>query len=138
MTTTLIPEHAHGLLDGPHPCVFTTIRPTGEPLSLVIWCAREGDEVVVNAGERTVWLANIHANPCVSLVVVDPERMYRYLSLSGNVVAVEPDHGFAHINKLYVVYEGREWFWGKAEDGPRYVVRIRPDYVRAYKTKQTG
>jgi PPOX class probable F420-dependent enzyme len=129
-----IPASAHDLLDAAVPCVLTWLRPGGEPDSVYVWCGRDGDELSVNAGDETVWLRHIRRDPRVSLVVVDPEDVYHYVSVRGTVVAIDADEGYAHIDALSWIYEGTEEFaWARPEDGARHRLTIRPDRVRVYR-----
>jgi PPOX class probable F420-dependent enzyme len=117
------------LLAGPYPCCLTTLAPDGEPYSVVVWCARDGDRFTVNAADSR-WLGNLRRDPRVSFVVVDTENILRHVSVDGVVAKVEPDRDYAHIDSLSQVYEGRRYSYSRPEDVPRFRVEIEPRRIR--------
>ena len=118
------------LLDGPNPCCLTTLRADGSPYNVVVWCARDGNRVTVNAADGR-WLANIRRDPRVSLAVVDTANILRHVGIDGVVVEVEPDAGYEHIDRLSRVYMGGRYQWSTPEDEPRFKVVIEPKRIRA-------
>jgi PPOX class probable F420-dependent enzyme len=117
------------LLDGPHPCCLTTLRPDGSPYSVVVWCGRDGPRTTVNAAEGR-WLDNIRRDPRVSFVVMDTANILRHVSVDGLVVEIEPDEDYAHIDSLSRVYMGDRYQWSTPEQVPRFRVVIEPRRVR--------
>src|SRR5687767_14170142 len=114
------------LLDGPYPCALTTLREDGSPYSVVVWCGRDGDRVMVNAAEGGRWLANLRRDPRVSLVVVDPANILRHVSVEGRVAEIELDEGYECIHELSHTYLGRPYPWSGPDEEPRYRVAIDP------------
>ena len=123
------PELVRMLFAGPNPCCLTTLRPTGQPYSVVVWCAQEGERFTVNAGEGR-WLRNLRRDPRVSLVVVDTENILRHVSVDGVVAGIEPDTDYAHIDGLSRTYEGRRYAYSTPEDVPRFRIEIAPQRIR--------
>jgi nitroimidazol reductase NimA-like FMN-containing flavoprotein (pyridoxamine 5'-phosphate oxidase superfamily) len=115
--------------DGPYPCCIATLLPDGSPYSVVVWCARDGDRFTVNAAEGP-WLENIRRDPRVSFVVVDTANILRHVGVDGVVVAIEPDEGYAHIDRLSRTYLGGRYQWSTPQDVPRFRIAIEPLRVR--------
>jgi PPOX class probable F420-dependent enzyme len=121
---------ARQLLDGPQPCVLTTLRTNGEPVSVVVWCDRAGDLVRINAGQRTAWLGRLRADPRASVTVVDTQNILRYIEIAVVVKSIEPDGDLVHMNGLSRVYYGLDdWPHNAESDLPRYRVTLRPQRV---------
>ena len=117
------------LVDGPNPCCLSTLREDGSPYSVVVWCGRDGERFTVNAAEGR-WLDNVRRDPRVSLVVVDTGNILRHVGVDGVVVAIEPDHDYAHIDSLSRTYMGGAYQWSTPEDVPRFKLVIEPRRVR--------
>jgi PPOX class probable F420-dependent enzyme len=122
-------EFIEELLAAPFPCALSSLDADGRPYSVVVWCAREGDRITVNAAEG-LWLRNLRRDPRVSLVIVDTGNILRHVGVQGRVVAIEPDEDYEHIDSLSQVYEGWRYQYSYPEDVPRFKVTIEPDRVR--------
>lgn len=117
------------LLDGPHPCCLTSLDRDGSPYSVVVWCRQERGRITVNAAEG-LWLRNLRRDPRISLVVVDVGNILRHVSVQGRVAEIVDDEGYAHIDSLSWVYEGRSYAYSKPEDVPRFRIEIEADQIR--------
>jgi PPOX class probable F420-dependent enzyme len=123
------PAIVEELLSGPYPCCITTLGASGEPYGVVVWCAPEGEDVTVNAGE-TRWLRNLRRDPRVSLVVVDTENILRHVAVQGWVKEISADEGYEHIDRLSAIYEGRRYQYTLPQDAPRFKVVIEAEKIR--------
>lgn len=97
----------------------------------MVWCAREGISVSLNAGDG-VWLRNVRRDPRLSLVVHDSENILRYVALRGQAAEVVLDEDYQHIDELSLRYEGRPFHYARPEDGPRFRVLVEPRGVRIH------
>jgi PPOX class probable F420-dependent enzyme len=101
------------LMDKPYACVMAVMGSDGRPNLTPMWFDYEGDKVLVNvAGQRkkTEWIRN---NPQISLLIVNPENMYHWLSLKVTVDREisedDPDEGARvteQLNRIWVKYVG--------------------------------
>jgi PPOX class probable F420-dependent enzyme len=125
---------ARELLDAPFPCSFTTLTPAGAPHSVVIWCTRDGDRVTVNGAETAWWLKNVRRDPRVSVIVLDPAEILRYVEIRGRVTDIREDVGIEHQTMQAQLYDGTETYaWARPNDTrKRYVVSVEPERVRVY------
>lgn len=96
---------------------------------MVVWCAWDGDRFTVNA-TKGQWLDNIRRDPRVSFVIVDTANILRHVGVDGVVVAVEPDEGYVHIDRLSRTYLGDKYQWSTPEEVPRFRIAIEPLRVR--------
>ena len=123
------PEIVAELLSGPYPLCLATAGKDGAPYSVVIWCGPEEGNVTVNGAESR-WLRNLRRDPRVSFLVVDTRNILRHVAAQGTVVSIEPDEGYAHINSLAQVYEGRDYVYESPQEVPRFKVVIEPGEFR--------
>ena len=65
-------------------------------------------------------------------MVVDTGNIMRHLSVSGRAIEIEPDDGYAHIDSLSQIYEGRPYQYSQPDDVTRFRVVIEPDSVRTF------
>ncbi len=117
------------LAEGPYPCALSTLRADGSPYSVVVWCGREGGRFAVNAAEGR-WLENVRRDPRISFVIVDTANILRHVGVDGEVVSIEPDEGYAHINALSRVYMGTDYGWSTPDEVPRFKLTVEPIRLR--------
>jgi len=99
------------LMDKPFACVMAVIGGDGRPNLTPMWFDYEGDMVLVNvAGHRrkTRWIRD---NPEISILIMNPENMYHWMSLKVTVEREisedDPDEGARvteQLNKIWRKY----------------------------------
>ena len=123
-------EKARRFLEEPFVGEVTTLRPDGSPHTTVVWVDVDTDEVIFNTAVGRAKERYLRKDPRVSLIVVDPENSYRWVSVSGTA-ALTTDGADDEIDRLAKKYLGKdEYPWRKPEE-QRISVRIRPDRVDA-------
>ncbi|MDH3682597.1 MAG: pyridoxamine 5'-phosphate oxidase family protein, partial [Acidimicrobiia bacterium] len=73
------------LMDEPYACVMAVMGKDGRPNLTPMWFDYEGDKVLVNVAEhrkKTEW---IRANPEITILIMNPENMYHWLSMKVTV-----------------------------------------------------
>ena len=123
-------EQQKQFLDNPFVGVVTTLRPDGSPHSTVVWVDRLDGEVSFNTARGRAKERYLSADPRVSLLVVDPDNPYRWLSVSGPAELTE-NGADSQIDKLAKKYLGRDRYPGRSPQERRVSVRIRPEKVDA-------
>jgi PPOX class probable F420-dependent enzyme len=104
-------------LDGPgHFAVVATVNADGTPHQAVVWYARQGEDVVVNARDGRRWAANARRDCCMSVTVAEA---YDYVILTGPVDVVDdPEQAAAGIRSLARRYrDDEDQFAGQARVG---------------------
>jgi len=109
------------LMDKPIACVMAVMGGDGRPNLTPMWFDYEGDKVLVNVAaqrKKTGWIRN---NPQISILIVNPENMYHWLSLKVTVereiAEDDPDEGprvTEQLDRIWVKYVG---------DGDTYQLR---------------
>ena len=123
-------EQARSFLQQPFVGEVTTLRNDGSPHTTVVWVDVDTDEVIFNTAVGRAKERYLRKDPRVSLIVVDPENSYRWVSVSGTA-ALTTDGADDEIDRLAKKYLGKdEYPWRKPEE-QRISVRIRPERVDA-------
>jgi len=121
-------EKARRFLEEPFVGEVTTLRPNGSPHTTVVWVDVDTDVAMFNAAVGRAKERYLRNDPRVSLIVVDPENAYRWVSVDGTA-ELTTDGADAQIDKLAKKYLGQdEYPWRKPEE-QRITVRIRPNRV---------
>ena len=121
-------EKVREFLRQPYVGEVTTIRPDGSPHTTVVWVDVDTDEVLFNTAIGRAKERYIRRDPRVSLIVVDPEDPYRWVSVSGTAV-IDTEGADDKIDELTKKYLGKDEYPWRRPDEQRINVRIRPDRV---------
>ncbi|WP_266075946.1 PPOX class F420-dependent oxidoreductase [Haladaptatus caseinilyticus] len=125
-----IPDDYHDLFERKTFANLATVMPDGTPQVTPVWVGYDGDHVLVNTAKGRQKERNIQRNPKVGLDMLDPDDPYRFVSVRGEVEEVTEDGAVEHINELTKRYMERDEYPNLGtEQGPRVIVRIRPDRV---------
>jgi PPOX class probable F420-dependent enzyme len=113
--------------DNPFAAIVTTLRADGTPHSTVVWIEEEGGDVLFNTAEGRAKPRELKADPRVSVTMVDPSDMFKWISVSGNA-ELTTEGAREQIDRLAKKYLGKdEYPWYQGEQ--RVTVRIKPDKV---------
>jgi PPOX class probable F420-dependent enzyme len=125
------------LLKGPFTAVMSTVNKSGSVQLTPVWLTDDGEHILVNSARGRLKDRNLRARPQVTVLVMNPENPFQWMSIQGEVVRIvdedDPENGHLATSnidaaaKLYMdsdVYPARD---------PRGEVRslyfIRPDRV---------
>ena len=121
-------EKARAFLQNPYVGGVTTLRSDGSPHTTVVWVDVDTDEVIFNTAVGRAKERHLRNDARVSLIMVDPQDAYRWVSLSGKA-ELTTEGADEEIDKLAKKYLGQDKYpWRNAEE-QRINVRIRPDHV---------
>lgn len=132
--TVPIPATHHDLLTRPICGVFTTLLPSGQPQSSLVWVDFDGTCPRVNTTLERSKGRCITRDPRVSLLVVDPDDTSRFLQVRGTVELVL-DGAQQHLDELTRQYTAYPRFYGFVHPAERegletrVVCRIHPRRV---------
>lgn len=103
------------LMDKPIACVMAVMGPAGRPNLTPMWFDYEGDKVLINVAEhrkKTDW---IRTTPQVSILIMNPENMYHWMSLKVTVEREihedDPNEGewvTQQLNRIWKKYIGTD------------------------------
>lgn len=118
------------LRDNAYAGVVTTLREDGSPHTTVVWIDEEDGDVVFNTARGRAKDVNLERDPRVSVLVLDPNDQYKWVSVSGPAELTE-DGADANIDKLAKKYLGVDEYPYRNADETRVIVRVRPEKVSA-------
>lgn len=73
------------LMDKPYACVMAVIGADGRPGLTPMWFDYEGDKVLVNVASQRSKTNWIRKNPQLTIIIVNPENMYHWMSMKVTV-----------------------------------------------------
>lgn len=103
---------------------LATVMEDGSPQVTPVWFSTDGEYILINTNQGRVKDINMKARPRVAMAIQDPNDMYRYLGMRGEVVSYTTEGAVEHIHALSLRYDGEEW-----QDRPeqrRIIFKIRP------------
>ncbi len=118
-------------LQEPNYAVVAALREDGSPHQTVIWIDWDGEHVLLNLNTWRAKLQHMETDPRVSVLVLDRESPYRWLSIEGRVTEITGEGAAEHIVKQAGVYLGRDSYDFKPGE-QRILVRIAPERVESY------
>jgi PPOX class probable F420-dependent enzyme len=124
-------EKAREFLQQPFVGEVTTLRRDGSPHTTVVWVDVDTNEVIFNTAVGRAKERYLRKDPRVSLIVVDPEDPYRWVSVSGTA-ELSTEGADAEIDKLAKKYLGKDEYPWRSPDEQRINVHIRPQRVDSY------
>jgi len=108
---------------------LTTMLPSGQPSTQVMWVDADDDDVLINTEVHRQKFANVGRDPRVTVTVIDAANPYRYAEIRGKVTAtVTGPDARAHIDALSEKYTGAPY--SPQIQSERVILRITPDRVR--------
>ena len=109
---TSLPADHLDLVDRPLPAVLTTEMPDGRLQSTVVWCNRDGDDILLNTMREFQKAKNLAARPRATVLVVDPAHAGRWIEVRGSVV-LEERGAIEHLDALSRLYAGDAPYFGR-------------------------
>jgi PPOX class probable F420-dependent enzyme len=127
---TTLNEKQREFLEQPYVGEVTTLRPDGSPHTTVVWVDTDTNEVTFNTAVGRAKERYLRQDPRVSLIVVDPDNAYRWVSVSGNA-ELTTEGADAQIDKLAKKYLGKDEYPWRSPEEERITVRIHPEKIEA-------
>lgn len=123
-----IPERLRDLLGDDVRAIasLALTRKDGTPHVSPVWFTWDGEHIIVNTARNRVKDRIMHRHPRVSMSIMDPSNPYRYLLLSGPVVAETEEGGYEQICALNQKYHGNPDY-PKRPGETRVTYKIRVD-----------
>lgn len=118
------------LAENPFVGVVTELRQDGSPHSTVVWVDVEDGKVSFNTARGRAKPLHLEHDPRASLLVVDPNDPYKWVSVSGHAELTEQGAD-AQIDKLAKKYLGKDEYPWRNPEETRVKVLIEPEKVDA-------
>jgi PPOX class probable F420-dependent enzyme len=123
-------DNARTFLEQPFVGEVTTLRSDGSPHTTVVWVDVDTDEVIFNTAVGRAKERHLREDPRVSLIMVDPENSYRWVSVSGTA-ELSTEGADDEIDRLAKKYLGQDEYPWRSPEEQRINVRIRPERIDA-------
>lgn len=114
------------LAEGPNFAVFTTLLPSGHPMSHVMWVHCDDDHILINTEVHRSKFKNVERDPRVTVTIIDRENPYRFAEVRGEVVEnIRGPEARASIDELSLKYGGKP-YPEEAIQTERVILKIAP------------
>ena len=123
-----IPDDLTDLLTTDHIASVSSIRPSGEIATYLMWVDWDGEYVLSSSPVGSQKARNWRANPHVSVSVVDHYDDWRWIIVRGRVTDIRPDTDLEFIDRMSQRYTGAPY---RRRGYEREVFVITPDRVSA-------
>lgn len=107
----VVPASHVDLLTRPICGVLTTLLPSGQPQSSLVWVDFDGECARINTTLERSKGQCLRRDPRVSLLVVDPDDTSRFIQVRG-VAELVTDHALEHLDALTRAYTRHPRFYG--------------------------
>jgi PPOX class probable F420-dependent enzyme len=129
--TAPLSDKQREFFEQPFSGVVTTLRSDGSPHTTVVWVDVDDEAVIFNTVVGRAKERHLRRDPRASLIVIDPQDAYRWVSVSGRA-ELTTDGADEEIDKLAKKYLGEdEYPWRNPQD-QRINVRIHPEHLDSY------
>ncbi|KOU23505.1 hypothetical protein ADK52_17330 [Streptomyces sp. WM6372] len=135
MGNQAIPESARRWIDDRAFAVLGIARLDGPPHLSVVWCATDGDDIVVSTLRERLKYRLLEQDSRATLLVYPRENPNSYVSVEGTV-AFQEKGADDLIQRLSMRYKGRTY--PDDPDAQRVTVRLRPSRVFVRDRPATG
>jgi PPOX class probable F420-dependent enzyme len=129
--TQSLTDRQREFLEQPIPGAVTTLRDDGSPHTTVVWVDADDEGPMFNTASGRAKERHLERDPRLSLIVVDPQDQYRWLSVSG-IAELTTEGADEQIDKLAKKYLGKDTYPWHNPDQARIKVRIRVEHVDSY------
>jgi PPOX class probable F420-dependent enzyme len=127
----MLDSRAKTLAQGKNFAAFTTLLPSGHPMTHVMWVDADDEHLLINTEVHRQKFKNISRDPRVTVTVIDSANPYSYAEVRGRVVGtVRGQEARDHIDKLSDKYTGQPYD-PSAITSERVILRIAPERQRA-------
>jgi PPOX class probable F420-dependent enzyme len=125
----IIPEGYEDILESTALAHVATIGPHGEPQNNPMWFDWNGEHVKFSQTKTRQKYQNLNRDRRIALSIVDPENLYRYLEIRGEVVRIEEDPNIDFISAMAKKYLGLDKYPYHQPGDERVVVFVRPEHT---------
>jgi PPOX class probable F420-dependent enzyme len=129
--TATLTEKQRAFLEEPFYGAVTTLRADGSPHTTVVWVDVDDEGVMFNTAEGRAKVRQLGRDPRLSLIAIDSQDPYRWLSVSGRA-ELTTKGADEQIDKLAKKYLGKDEYPWRNPEEQRITVRIHPEHVDSY------
>jgi PPOX class probable F420-dependent enzyme len=125
----MVDDEIKRLAQGRNFGTLTTLLPSGQPMTHVMWVDADDDYVLINTEIHRQKYHNVVNDPRVTVTIIDQDNPYHYAEVRGRVVGeVTGPAARAHIDDLSQKYMGTPY--GMPITSERVILQIAPSRQR--------
>ena len=136
MSEPVLSAEVRAFLEGMRvPCVISTLRPDGQPITSATWFGFHDGDIVVSTPAARNKARNVRHDPRISFIVDTKELPYRGVAIEGRAEIVEDPDGaiIGAIIARYVTPDAEAAMRERLDTrGSRVILRICCDRVRPW------
>lgn len=126
----MLDAKARDLAKGKNFAALTTLLPSGQPSTQVMWVDADDDHLLINTEVGRQKFTNVSKDPRVTVTVIDADNPYHYAEIRGRVTEkITGPEARAHIDTLAEKYVGRAYHDTDIQT-ERVILKITPERVR--------
>src|SRR6476660_3961028 len=119
-------QDLHTMATGRNFATLTTLLPSGQPQTQVMWIDADEDHLLINTEVHRQKYKNVEHDPRVTITVWDVNNPYRYVEARGKVVdKIGGDEARDHIDACSLRYTGNAY--GNPVQSERVILKVAPD-----------
>ena len=124
-TTSTIREALRDLFDEPALAHVSFLNRKGQIVTYPMWVDFDGEHLVVSSPVGSRKGKALRERPQVAVSIVSTKNPWHWLSVSGRVVDIQPDHNLEFIDRMSRKYTGSDY----QRRTPREIFKITVDRV---------
>jgi PPOX class probable F420-dependent enzyme len=122
----MLDDKVRELATGKNFAALTTLLPSGQPQTQIMWVDADEDHVLINTEVHRQKFKNVSRDPRVTVTIFAAENPYSYAEVRGRVVeTVRGAKARAHIDRLSEKYTGGPY--ANQIQSERVLLRIAPE-----------
>ncbi len=128
----LVPEAYHDLISDTSKAIayLSTTLASGAPVIAPVWFGIQDDFVCFVTSPNSLKIKNMLQRPHVSLLIQDPEEVYRYIQIRGQYAKHHTSGSAEYLHRLSNRYIGTDY--PTELGGDDVIVYIRPERVNVF------
>jgi PPOX class probable F420-dependent enzyme len=125
----MVNDDVKALAQGKNFAALTTMLPTGQPMTHVMWVDADDEYILINTETQRRKYKNIQHDARVAVAIIDNANPYHYAEVRGQVVGeITGPAARAHIDELSQKYVGMPY--SNPVIGERVILQIAPTRQR--------
>jgi PPOX class probable F420-dependent enzyme len=122
---TTIPDELRDLFDEPAVANVSYLNRKGQIVTFPMWVDLDGDRILVSSPVGSRKGKSLRERDQVAVSVVSTKNPWHWVSVSGRVIDIQPDHDLAFIDRMSHKYVGSDY----QRRTPREIFTIEIDRV---------
>jgi PPOX class probable F420-dependent enzyme len=120
-----IPEDLRDLFDEPALAHLSYLNKRGQIVTFPMWVDFDGEHILVSSPVGSRKGKALRERPQVSVSIVSKNNPWHWISISGRIIDIQPDHDLEFIDRMAAKYTGKAY----ERRTPREVFTVEIDRI---------